>query len=94
MYTLLGTIVFVCLGFAATTITRRPNGAQGRSNAVALTLAMMSGVFFDPGVLPGAVRDTARFHPLEPLANGHQSLYVTDAAGLGLDARNLAVLAA
>lgn len=93
-YTLAGTVTFVCLGFAATTITRSQSGAQGLSNAIGIMLAMISGVFFEPGFLPHVVRTVAQVFPLEPLANGYQSLYVTDASGLGLDARNLGLLGA
>jgi ABC-type multidrug transport system permease subunit len=55
---------------------------------------MISGVFFAPSILPEAVGDVARYLPLEPLANGYQSLYVTDASGFGLDAGNIAILVA
>ena len=94
VYTLAGTITFVCLGFAATTITRSVSGAQGLSNGVGIILAMISGVFFAPNFLPEAARSVARFFPVEPLANGYQSLYVADASGVGLDASNLAVVGA
>lgn len=94
VYTLAGTVTFVCLGFAATTITRSVSGAQGLSNGIGVILAMISGVFFAPTVLPDAARNVARFLPLEPLANGYQSLYVNDASGVGLDAGNLGVLGA
>ena len=94
VYTLAGTITFACIGVAATTIVRTSAGAQGLSNGVGLILAMISGVFFDPGVLPDAVGSAAQIFPLEPLANGYQSLYVTDASGVGIDGRNLAVLGA
>lgn len=92
VYTLAGTVTFVCLGFAATTITRSVSGAQGLSNGIGVILAMISGVFFAPSFLPDAVPSVARFLPLEPLANGYQSLYVSDASGVGLDAGNLGVL--
>jgi len=94
VYTLAGTITFVCLSFATTTVVRSQSGAQGLSNAVGILLAMISGVFFAPGILPDAVASVAQLLPLEPLANGYQSLYVTDASGIGLDARNLAILGA
>ena len=93
VYTLAGTTTFACLAFAATSITRTQSGAQGLSNGVGIILAMISGVFFAPDILPEAVRSIAQFLPLEPLANGYQSQYVTDASGVGLDARNLAILA-
>ncbi len=94
VYTLAGTITFSCLAFAATSITRTQSGAQGISNGVGIILAMISGVFFAPDILPEAVRSIAQFLPLEPVANGFQSQYVTDASGIGLDARNLGILAA
>jgi ABC-2 type transport system permease protein len=92
VYTLAGTVTFACLAFAATSITRTPSGAQGLSNGLGIVLAMISGVFFAPDVLPDAVRSIAQFLPLEPLANGYQSQYVTGASGVGLDARNLGIL--
>ena len=94
MYTLAGTVTFACLAVAATTITRTQSGAQGLSNGIGIVLAMISGVFFEPSILPDAVRSIAQILPLEPLANGYQSQYVTDAAGVSLDPRNLAILAA
>ncbi len=93
VYTLAGTTTFACLAFGATSITRTQSGAQGLSNGVGIILAMISGVFFAPSILPEAVRSIAQFLPLEPLANGYQWQYVTDASGVGLDARNLAILA-
>ena len=94
VYTLAGTITFACLAFAATSITRTQSGAQGLSNGVGIILAMISGVFFAPDILPEAVRSFAEILPLEPLANGYQSQYVTDAAGVSIDPRNLAILTA
>jgi len=94
VYTLAGTVTFACLAFAATTITRTQSGAQGFSNGVGILLAMISGVFFAPGILPDRVRSIAQVLPLEPLANGFQSHYVTGASGVGLDAGNLGILAA
>jgi ABC-2 type transport system permease protein len=94
IYTLLGTVTFSCLAFAATTFVRSPSAAQGVSNAVGLILAMISGVFFAPSLLPEAVSSVAQYLPLEPLANGFQTQYTSEIAGLGLDARNLAILTA
>jgi len=93
VYTLAGTITFACLAFAAMSITRTQSGAQGLSNGVGIILAMISGVFFAPDILPEAVSSIAQFLPLEPLANGYQSQYVSDASGIVPDARNLGILA-
>ena len=94
VYTVVGTITFACLAVAATTVMRTQSGAQGLSNGIGIVLAMISGVFFAPSILPDAVRSIASFLPLEPLANGFQSQYVTDASGVSLDVQNLGVLAA
>jgi ABC-type multidrug transport system permease subunit len=94
VYTLAGTVTFACLAVAATTITRTQSGAQGLSNGIGIVLAMISGVFFEPSILPDAVLSIAQVLPLEPLANGYQSQYTTDASGVSLDPRNLAILAA
>lgn len=67
VYTLAGTVTFVCIGFAATTITRSVSGAQGLSNGIGIILAMISGVFFETGFLPDAARSVARFLPSESL---------------------------
>ncbi len=94
VYTLAGTITFACLAFAATSITRTQSGAQGLSNGVGIILAMISGVFFAPDILPEGVRSIARFLPLEPVANGLQSQYATDTTGVSLNLGNLGILAA
>ncbi len=94
VFTFAGTMTFACLTFAATTITRNQSGAQGLSNGIGIVLAMISGVFFAPDVMPDPVPSIARVLPLEPLANGFQSQYVTGANGVGLDAGNLGILAA
>ena len=94
VYTLAGTVTFACLAVAATTITRTQSEAQGLSNGIGIVLAMISGVFFEPSILPDAVLSIAQILPLEPLANGYQSQYVADASGVGLDLRNLGTLAA
>ena len=94
IYTAAGTFTWTCLSFAATTITRSQNGAQALSNAVALTLAMISGVLFATGFLPDWLVKIVQWLPLEPLANGFQSLYSADVTGLGSnDVGNLAILA-
>jgi len=90
--TVVGTAMFVCLSFALTSFVRSNSAAQGVANGLGVVLAMISGVFFAPSVLPDAVGDVARYLPLEPLANSYQSLYATDAAGLGLDVVSIAVL--
>lgn len=92
--TLLGTVTFVCLSFAGSAITRTTNGAGGLANGVAITLAMLSGVFFPLAMLPDQLSAVVQALPLEPLANAYQSLHVTDASGTGLGVRNLAVLSA
>ena len=93
VFTLLGTVTFVCLSFAGSTITRSANGAAGLANGVAITLAMLSGVFFPVNMLPDQLSAIVQILPLEPLAHAYQSLYATGASGIGLDVRDFALLA-
>jgi ABC-type multidrug transport system permease subunit len=90
--TIVGTAMFMCLAFAVASFARSSSAAQGVSNGAGVALAMISGVFFAPSVLPDTVGAVARYLPLEPLANSYQSLYVTDASGVGLDVGNIAVV--
>lgn len=92
LLTVVGTAMFLCLSFAMASFARNNSAAQGMSNGVGIALAMISGVFFAPSILPEGVGDVARYLPLEPLANSYQSLYVTDASGVGLDVGNIAVV--
>ena len=39
---------------AATAMTRNQSGVQGLSNGIGLALAMISGVFLEPSILPDA----------------------------------------
>ncbi len=92
VFTLLGTVTFVCLSFAGSTITRSANGAAGLANGVAITLAMLSGVFFPVNMLPDQISAIVQILPLAPLAHAYQSLYATSASGIGLDVRDFATL--
>jgi len=94
IYVALGTAMFVCLAFGVTSFVRNQSGAQGLSNALGIGLALVSGVFFAPSLLPEAVQDVAQWLPLQPLANGFQSLYVVGASGLSIDLRDVGLLVA
>jgi ABC-2 type transport system permease protein len=93
VFTLLGTVTFVCLSFAGSTITRSANGAAGLANGVAIILAVLSGVFFPVSMFPDQLTAAVEILPLEPLAHAYQSLYATGASGIGLDLRDVAILA-
>jgi ABC-2 type transport system permease protein len=92
VFVVLGCLTFISLAFAATSFVRNQGGAQGLSNAIGIILAMISGVFFAPSLLPDPVQTVAQFLPLQPLANGFQSLYVTGATGLTIEVRDIGVL--
>jgi len=94
VFVLLGCLTFVSLAFAATSFVRNQSGAQALSNAIGIILALISGVFFAPSLLPDPVQTVAQFLPLQPLANGFQSLYVNGATGLTIDLRDIGILAA
>jgi len=92
VYLILGCVMFVSLAFGATSIVRNVSGAQGLSNGVGIGLALVSGVFFAPTLLPEAIFDVASWLPLQPLANGFQALYVTGATGVNIELREVGVL--
>ena len=91
-YLLLGCIMFVTLAFGTTSIVRNVSGAQGLSNALGIALALISGVFFAPSLLPAAIFDVASWLPLQPLASGFQALYVTGASGVNIELRDVGVM--
>lgn len=94
VYTVLGTLMFTSLAFAATTVITSNGGAQGLANLVGIGLAFVSGVFLSLSLLPDVVGQVTRWLPLEPLVHGAQQLFSDTSSGVGLDLLDLGVLAA
>ena len=60
-------IVFLNLGFIVGAFSKTVAAASGFGNVIVLPLAMFSGVFFPPEMLPGFLTEVMRFLPLAPM---------------------------
>ena len=62
-------IVFLNLGFIVGAFSKTVAAASGFGNVIVLPLAMFSGVFFPPEMLPGFLTEVMRFLPLAPMVD-------------------------
>lgn len=93
-YLLLGTFTFTCWGFALTSFTRSVPSATAVATAIVMVLSFVSGVFLTVDVLPHWLQVVGQVFPLEPLANGIQATFATEADQLAVAQRDVAVLGA
>ncbi|HSO95868.1 MAG TPA: ABC transporter permease [Acidimicrobiia bacterium] len=91
VYVVLGTATMCSLGIAATRLTTTPDAASAIGPFATVILGFISGTFVPVSQLPGWLEQIGRVFPLAHLAQGLQGSLV---AGSGLDATNVAVLAA
>ena len=64
---LLGTLVFLNIGFILSAWTRTPAAASGMGNAVALPMMFFAGTFFSTTTLPWVLPQAAQVLPLTPM---------------------------
>ena len=64
---LLGTVVFLNIGFILSAWARNPAAASGMGNAVALPLMFLGGAFFSTASLPWLLPHVATVVPLTPM---------------------------
>ena len=62
-------LVFLNLGFIVGAYSKTVAAASGFGNVVVLPLAMFSGVFFPPEMLPGILSEVMRYLPLAPMVD-------------------------
>ena len=62
-------VVFLNLGFIVGAYSKTVAAASGFGNVIVLPLAMFSGVFFPPEMLPGFLTEVMRFLPLAPMVD-------------------------
>lgn len=67
LVTLLGTVVFLNIGFFVAGQAKTVNTAEAMSNAFTTPMMFLSGVFFSPEMLPSAVERMVDFLPLTSL---------------------------
>lgn len=94
VYILLGTATMCTLGIALTTVTPTADAASTIAPFGAVLLSFISGVFIPVETLPNWLEEVGRVFPLAHLAEGLQTTFSENASGVGLDAGNVAVLAA
>lgn len=93
IYALLGTAVFATLGVAATAVLRTAESASAITPFATVFLGFVSGVWIPVQELPGWLVDVGLVFPLAHVAEGLQRSLADPAAGTGLDALNVGVLA-
>ncbi len=94
VYVLLGTAAMCSLGIALTTVARTADAASTIAPFGAVLIAFISGVFIPVEELPSWLAEVGRVFPLAHLAEGLQTTLSSNASGIGLNAENVAVLAA
>jgi len=89
-----GAITFSCLGIAFARVTRTEDAASAMTNAVALPLFFISGVFLPKEELPDTLRSIGDVLPVGPLHSVLVTAFDPRVSGAGIDLGPLALLAA
>jgi ABC-2 type transport system permease protein len=89
----LGCTALTTLGIGAAKLVPNPENGMGVLMFVTLPVTFVSNVFFPIDGAPQWVQDVAGLFPLRPLADGLQACFDPTAAGAGLVAHDLLVLA-
>lgn len=82
------------LGFAVTALIPTENAAPAVTNAIALPLLFISGIFIPSEVLPDAMRTIADVFPLKPLFDGFLTAFDPATSGPGIALGDMGVVAA
>ncbi|MGZ5308212.1 MAG: ABC transporter permease [Solirubrobacterales bacterium] len=89
-----GAAAFSCLGFALAAVIPSEDSAPAITNAVALPLYFISGIFIPDSEIPGGVLGVADVFPVRPFFQALFSAYDPGSAGAGLELGYLGVVAA
>lgn len=76
--TLVGTLIFLNLGFIVAGLSRTASGASGLAQVIAMPMMFLSGTFFSTDNLPTAVQSMVQFLPLTPLMKALRSVAIND----------------
>ena len=77
---LLGSLVFLNIGFIMSAWARTPAAASGMGNAIALPMMFFAGTFFSTATLPWILPDLARALPLTPMLLALREVSIDSAA--------------
>jgi ABC-2 type transport system permease protein len=94
LYVALGTATLSALGIALSAFTSTPDAASTVAPFTVVLLAFISGVWIPVDQLPHWLESIGKIFPLYHLSLGLQTTLAPAASGSGLDAGNVAVLAA
>ena len=76
---LLGTVVFLNIGFILSAWARSPAAASGMGNAVALPMMFLAGTFFSTASLPWLLPYAAQVLPLTPMLDALREVAINSA---------------
>ena len=76
---LLGTVVFLNIGFILSAWARSPAAASGMGNAVALPMMFLAGTFFSTATLPWLLPYAAQALPLTPMLDALREVAINSA---------------
>lgn len=77
--TLVGTLIFLNLGFIVAGLSRTASGASGLSQVIGMPLMFLSGTFFSTDGLPAVMQSVVQFLPLTPLMKALRAIAINDA---------------
>ncbi len=77
--TLVGTLIFLNLGFIVAGLSRTASGASGLAQVIGMPMLFLSGAFFSTDNLPTAVHSLVQFLPLTPLLKALRAISINDA---------------
>lgn len=80
LITLLGTLVFLNIGFILSAWANSPAAASGMGNAIALPMMFFAGAFFSTGALPWLLPYAALALPLTPMLQALREVALNGAA--------------
>jgi ABC-2 type transport system permease protein len=90
----IGAAAFCCLGFALSVVIPSEEAAPAITNAVALPLYFISGIFIPDSEIPSGVLTVADFFPVRPFFEALFAAYDPGGVGTGLEFGHLGVVIA
>jgi ABC-2 type transport system permease protein len=81
---LVGTLIFLNLGFIVAGLTRTASGASGLAQVIGMPMMFLSGTFFSTDGLPAFMQSAVQFLPLTPLMRALRSVAINDTPLLSL----------
>ncbi|MGI9557428.1 MAG: ABC transporter permease [Solirubrobacterales bacterium] len=91
---LVGAASFACMGFALTTIIPSEEAAPAITNAIALPLYFISGIFIPDSEIPDGVLSVADIFPIRHFFEAFFAAWDPSTSGAGIELGHLAVVAA